>query len=102
MGHYLFTVSLLFLRFVNYPDNNKAHIIITQLNHSLKPSGSQPKCVVELFCRSKTLLLTNLWNRNLHVVNTHPTHVITPNIICAEPPEDERVMPETCRGIDSW
>jgi hypothetical protein len=36
-----------------------------------------------------------------YVVNTHPTHVITPNSICAEPPEDGRVMPETCRDIDS-
>jgi hypothetical protein len=41
------------------------------------------------------------WNCNMHVVNTHPTHVITPNIVCAKPPEDERLMPETCRGIDS-
>jgi hypothetical protein len=41
------------------------------------------------------------WNRNLHVVNAHPTYVITPNSICAEPPEDGRVKPETCRGIDS-
>jgi hypothetical protein len=40
-------------------------------------------------------------HRNLHVVNTHPTHVITPNIIYTEPPEDGRVTPETCRGIDS-
>jgi hypothetical protein len=38
---------------------------------------------------------------NLHAVNTHPTHVITPNSNCAEPPEDGRVTPETCRGIDS-
>jgi hypothetical protein len=29
------------------------------------------------------------------------THVITPNSICAEPPEDGRITPETCRGIDS-
>jgi hypothetical protein len=28
-------------------------------------------------------------------------HTITPNSNCAEPPEDGRVMPETCRGIDS-
>jgi hypothetical protein len=34
-------------------------------------------------------------------VNTHSTHVITPNSICAEPPEDGRVTPETCRGIES-
>jgi hypothetical protein len=27
--------------------------------------------------------------------------VITPNCICAEPSEDWRVKPETCRGIDS-
>jgi hypothetical protein len=32
---------------------------------------------------------------------THPTHVITPNSICAEPPEDERLILETFRGIDS-
>jgi hypothetical protein len=31
----------------------------------------------------------------------HPTHVITPNSICAEPPEDGRVAAETCRGTDS-
>jgi hypothetical protein len=37
---------------------------------------------------------------NLHVVNTHPMHVITPNSICAQPPEDGRVTPETCRGIE--
>jgi hypothetical protein len=41
----------------------------------------------------------NRWN-NLHAVNTHPTHAITPNSICAEPPEDGWVMPETCRGSD--
>jgi hypothetical protein len=28
-------------------------------------------------------------------------HVITPNSICAEPPEDGRVTPKTCRGTDS-
>jgi hypothetical protein len=39
-------------------------------------------------------------HRNLHAVNTHPTHVITPNSFCAEPPEDGRVTPETCRDID--
>jgi hypothetical protein len=33
--------------------------------------------------------------------NTHPTHVITPNSICADPPEDGRVTPEICRDIDS-
>jgi hypothetical protein len=37
---------------------------------------------------------------NLHAVNTHPTHTITPNSNCAEHPEDGRVTPETCRGID--
>jgi hypothetical protein len=39
--------------------------------------------------------------RNIQAVNTHPTHAITPNNNCAEPPEDGRVTPETCRGIDS-
>jgi hypothetical protein len=39
--------------------------------------------------------------RNRHAVNTHRTHPITPNSICAEPPEDGRVTPETCSGIDS-
>jgi hypothetical protein len=34
-------------------------------------------------------------NRNLHALNTHPTHAITPNSNCAEPPEDWRVTPET-------
>jgi hypothetical protein len=33
---------------------------------------------------------------NLHVVNTQASHVITPNSIFAEPPEDGRVTPETC------
>jgi hypothetical protein len=37
----------------------------------------------------------------LHAVNTHLTHAVTPNSICPEPPEDGRVTPETCRGIDS-
>jgi hypothetical protein len=41
------------------------------------------------------------FHSNLHVVNTHSTYVITPNSICAEPPEDGRVTSETCRGIDS-
>jgi hypothetical protein len=41
------------------------------------------------------------WNRNLHAVNIHATHLIIPNSICAEPPEDGPVTPETCRGIDS-
>jgi hypothetical protein len=40
-------------------------------------------------------------DRNLHAVNTHPTHAITPNNNCAEPLEDGRLTPETCRGIDS-
>jgi hypothetical protein len=40
------------------------------------------------------------FHRNLHVVNTHVTHVITPNSICTEPPEDGRVTPETRRGIE--
>jgi hypothetical protein len=31
---------------------------------------------------------------------THPTHAITPKSNCAEPPNDGRVTPETCRGID--
>jgi hypothetical protein len=35
-------------------------------------------------------------SHNLHPVNTHPMHVIIANIICAEPPEDGRVTPETC------
>jgi hypothetical protein len=42
------------------------------------------------------------WNPNLHAVNTHPTHVITPNSFCADPPEDGRVTPETCKGTDSY
>jgi hypothetical protein len=33
--------------------------------------------------------------------HTHPMHVITPNSICAEAPEDGRVTPETSKGIDS-
>jgi hypothetical protein len=41
------------------------------------------------------------WNHNLHADNTHPTHAITPNSNSTEPPEDGRVTPETCRGIDS-
>jgi hypothetical protein len=47
------------------------------------------------------LLRVNAVNRNMHAVNTHTTHAITPNRRCAEPPEDGRVTPETCRGIDS-
>jgi hypothetical protein len=39
--------------------------------------------------------------RNLHVVKKHPTHAIAPSSICTGPPEDGRVTPETCRGIDS-
>jgi hypothetical protein len=39
-------------------------------------------------------------HRNLHAVNTHPTHAITPNSNCAEPREDGRLTPETCRGVD--
>jgi hypothetical protein len=39
---------------------------------------------------------------NLHAVNTHPSHAVTPNNNCAEPPEDGRVTPETYRGIDSY
>jgi hypothetical protein len=38
---------------------------------------------------------------NLHAVNTHPRHAVTPNSNCAEPHEDGRVTPETCRGIGS-
>jgi hypothetical protein len=36
----------------------------------------------------------------LHAFNTHPTHAITPDNNCAELPEDGRVTPETCIGID--
>jgi hypothetical protein len=41
------------------------------------------------------------WSRHRHAVHTHHMHAITPNSICAEPPGDGRVTPETCRGIDS-
>jgi hypothetical protein len=41
------------------------------------------------------------FHRNLHAVNTNLSHLITPNIICAEPSVDGRVTAETCRGIDS-
>jgi hypothetical protein len=41
------------------------------------------------------------WNCNLHAVNTNFTQEVTPNSICAEPPEDGRVTPETCRAIVS-
>jgi hypothetical protein len=37
---------------------------------------------------------------NPRAVNTHPTHPVTPNSICADPPEDGRVTPETCRGTE--
>jgi hypothetical protein len=40
-------------------------------------------------------------NRNQHAVHTHPTYAITPNSKFTEPPENERVTPEKCRGIDS-
>jgi hypothetical protein len=40
-------------------------------------------------------------HHNLHMVNTHPMHVIAPNRIWADPPEDGQVTPETFRGIDS-
>jgi hypothetical protein len=58
---------------------------------------------LSLFIRSQCLYMFRalLANRNMHAVNTHPTHVITPNYICAEPPEDERVTPKTCRGTGS-
>jgi hypothetical protein len=41
------------------------------------------------------------YHHNLHTANTHPTHEIAPNSNCVEPPEDGRVTPETCTGIDS-
>jgi hypothetical protein len=52
------------------------------------------------------IIIIIIWLRagcdhDLHLVNTHHTQVITPNSICAEPPEDVRVTPETCRGIHS-
>jgi hypothetical protein len=43
-------------------------------------------------------VITRKLRYNLHVVNTHPTHVIIPNSICAQSPEDGRVTPETCGG----
>jgi hypothetical protein len=53
-------------------------------------------------CVGCVLTACRLWfHRNLHADNTQPTHAVTPNSISAEPPEDGRVMPETCRGIDS-
>jgi hypothetical protein len=54
-------------------------------------------CTVAVWCNCVQMR----WNRNLHAVNTHPTHAITPNSNCAEPPEDGRVTPETSTGIDS-
>jgi hypothetical protein len=44
------------------------------------------------------LTVCRLW---WNAVNTHPTHVVTPNSNCAEPPEDGRVTLETCRDIGS-
>jgi hypothetical protein len=41
------------------------------------------------------------FHRKQHAVNTRSTHAITPHNNFAEPPEDGRVKPETCRGIDS-
>jgi hypothetical protein len=41
------------------------------------------------------------FHRNLHAVNTHPTHEITLNSIRAESPEEGPVTPETCRHTDS-
>jgi hypothetical protein len=41
------------------------------------------------------------FHHNLHAVNTHPVHAVTPNSNCAETPEDVRVTPKTCRGTDS-
>jgi hypothetical protein len=39
------------------------------------------------------------WTRNLHAVNTHPTHVIIPNSICAEPAEDGWVTPKHVEAL---
>jgi hypothetical protein len=55
-----------------------------------------------IVCVGCVLAACRLWfHRNLHAVNTHPTHAITPHSNCAEPPEDGRITPETCRGINS-
>jgi hypothetical protein len=40
-------------------------------------------------------------DRHVDAGNTHTTHTITPNSICAETSEYGRVTPETSRGIDS-
>jgi hypothetical protein len=60
-------------------------------------------CRYNNHCACKLLTHMNVLQLHcdLHAVNTHPTHAITPNSNCAEPPEDGRVTPETCRGIDS-
>ena len=36
----LLTVNVLFLHFVNYAANNKAHVRLKQLNHSLNALGN--------------------------------------------------------------
>jgi hypothetical protein len=62
-------------------------------------------CTVAIWCNCVRRMFVDCVqlaeNRNLHTFNTHPTRAITPNSICAEPPEDGQVTPETCRGIDS-
>jgi hypothetical protein len=49
------------------------------------------------------------FHHNLRVVNTQLTQVITPISICAEPPKDGRITPETCtlnkqtkESVSSW
>jgi hypothetical protein len=66
-------------------------------------SGGSAHMLFGVFtCVGCGLTTCRMWfHRNLHAVNTHPMHIITPNSICAEPPEDGRVKPETCRGIES-
>jgi hypothetical protein len=47
---------------------------------------------LSLFIKSQCLYMFRAcrlrYHRNLHTVNTHPTHAVTPNSNCAEPPED--------------
>jgi hypothetical protein len=64
--------------------------------------GSAPLQFGVIACVGCVLTACRLrWTHNLHAVNIHPTHAITPNSKCAEPPEDGRVTAETCRGMNS-
>jgi hypothetical protein len=71
---------------------NFNNIVTRAVNEVFSLQGKAPKeihaILTETLVEHTTSACRLRWNRILHANNTHPTHVITPTSICADPPED--------------